>query len=219
MLTQPPWEVFLNRFFHPEPLTILSTQTHLDLKLRLLRKARTRQSFPNGAQLNDPTAQTQLFCSQMCSLKQNRVSSCSKDLPRIFYQVVCLESDCNYSSNVISEEKWEKKAWTPDSRGCLGCFLTRAVQNKAGAHSLGAVHYKTRLAPAWRRSGSRFELRDAIALCRQLGYGVLTAERLSSVPRQTTRSGDLQKLKDLPSDTDFWGLLLDFVMSFLTVVT
>lgn len=32
LLTQPPWEVFLNHLFHPESLTILSTQTHLDLK-------------------------------------------------------------------------------------------------------------------------------------------------------------------------------------------
>lgn len=132
-------------------------------------------------------------------------------LPKIslgfFYRVVCLESDCKYSSNVISEEKWEKKAWTPNLGGCRRCFLTRAVQNKAGAHSLGTVHYKTRLAPAGRRSGIHLELRAAIALCRQFGCGVLTAERVPSVPRQTTRSGDLQKTDRSSFRHRFWGYI------------
>lgn len=97
----------LSEWLVPSRTSYQSTQTHLDLKTP--QESQNRESFPNCAQLNGPAAQTQLCCSQA---PWSRTGSpfASKDLPGIFYRVICVDSDCNWSSNVISEDAKAGKA-------------------------------------------------------------------------------------------------------------
>lgn len=86
----------------------------------------------------------------------------------MFYPAICLESNCNWSSNIISEDakagKVGEESLEPWLAGLPGYFVTRAVRNKPGAHSLASVHYKTSpAAPAWLRS--REPLRAASCHC------------------------------------------------------